>query len=212
MVEYRWLHSRHDRHGLLSQLELLDKWIARFDNGSTGISFPHRVLIAKVNESRVGIWLGLNSVLTASSLLLALLQKRCQHKTVRDPATAALLLDTTALLDQDTTGLCNAITLREDKSLRLCLQMSNHDGLYDHPRVKVDNLDQLPDHKSRRKKGKKHAPKKNETSINRRPPMTDANARPAGAGDYLVSPSRGLVFYNRLSNEARPAVRKTTHD
>lgn len=128
---------------------------------TTGISFPYPVLIAQVNEPRIVIWLGLNAVLTISGLLLALLQKRCQHKTVRDPATAALLLDTTALLDQDTTGLCNAITLRkEDKSLRLRLQMSNQDGLYDHPRVKVDNLDQLPHHKSRRKKGKKHAPKK----------------------------------------------------
>lgn len=126
----------------------------------TNISNPHAVLIAQVNEPRIALWFGLNAVLPISGVLLALLQKRCQHKAVRDPSTAALLLDTTALLDQDTTGLCNAATLRKgDKSLRLRLQMPDHGGLYNHPRIKVENLDQLPHYESRRKEWKKHAPK-----------------------------------------------------
>ena len=87
---------------------------------TTGISIPYSVLTAEISTSRIATWFGLNVVLTISGLLLASLQTRCQHKVVRDPATAVLLLDTTALQDQDTTGLCNAVTLRkEDKSLRL---------------------------------------------------------------------------------------------
>ena len=132
---------------------------------TTVISNPYPVLIAQVNRFRIVLWFGLNAVLTVSGILLALLQKHCQHKAVRNPAIAALLLDTTALLDQDTTGLCNAVTLRkEDKSLRLRLQIQNHDVVYEHPRINVDNLDQLPPYESRRKEWKNYA-QKNELEL-----------------------------------------------
>lgn len=108
----------------------------------TNISKPYPVLIAQVDKLRIAVWFALNAVLPISGILLAFLQRRCRHKAVRDPAIAALLLDTTALLDQDTNGLCNAVDLqKEDRSLRLrlLLQMpSNHGELYHHPRIKVD--------------------------------------------------------------------------
>ena len=132
---------------------------------TTSISYPYPILIAQVNKSRIALWFGLNAILTISDVLLASLQKHCQHKAVRNQATAALLLDTTALLDQDTTGLCNAATLRkEDKLLRLRLQMPDHDGGYNHSRVKVDSLDWIPDDESRSKEWKNHV-RTNETEL-----------------------------------------------
>lgn len=131
----------------------------------TKISTPFSVLTAQVSEPRIRLWFVLNALLTISGVLLALLQKRCQHNIVRDPAAVALLLDTTALLDQDTTGLCNAVTLRkEDKSLRLRLQMPYHDGYYSHPRIQIDTSDLLSQSENRRKQWKKHV--KNDEDLN----------------------------------------------
>lgn len=114
---------------------------------STTISKPYPVLIAQVDEFRIFLWFALNAVLPVSGVLLALLQRRCRHKAVRDPALAALLLDTTALLERDVKGLCNAVVLkREEKALRMFLQLpEKHDdggeggggGVYHHPRIKV---------------------------------------------------------------------------
>lgn len=105
----------------------------------TKISTPYSVLIARVTTWRVCAWLGLNLVLTISGLLLAVLQKNCQNKTVRDPALAALMLDTSALLSQDSTGLCNAVALRKgDNALRLRMEIPNSNARYRHARLIPD--------------------------------------------------------------------------
>lgn len=106
---------------------------------ATRISTPYPVLIAQVTSWRVSVWLGLNGALTISGLVLAILQRNCQHKTVRNPALAALMLDTSALLDQDTAGLCNAVSLRKkDGSLRLRLKTSDNNARYRHIRLEAD--------------------------------------------------------------------------
>lgn len=105
----------------------------------TEISTPYSILVAQVTTWRVLTWFGLNAFLTISGLLLAVLQRKCQHKTIRNPALAALMLDTNALLSQDTTGLCNAVTLRKrDGPLRLRLKPSNGSMFYRHARLDVD--------------------------------------------------------------------------
>ena len=97
----------------------------------TSVSTPYPVLIAQITNWRVYVRLALTGGLTISGLALEILQKQCQHKVIRNPALAALLLDTSALLDQDTTGLCNSVSLRKkDGSLRLRLSTSNNDARY----------------------------------------------------------------------------------
>jgi hypothetical protein len=105
----------------------------------TEISTPYSILVAQITTWRVLAWFGSNSFLAISGLLLAVLQRKCQNKTIRNPALAALMLDTSALLSQDTTGLCNAITLRKrDGPLRLRIKPSNRNVLYKHARLDVD--------------------------------------------------------------------------
>jgi hypothetical protein len=107
---------------------------------TSGIRTPTPVLIVQVNHLRVGTWFGLNASLTVSGILLALLQKRCRNKTVRNPVLAALLLDTTAIFHQDTTGLCNATSLQKaDESLWMqCQRRSSEGAIYNHPRIEID--------------------------------------------------------------------------
>jgi hypothetical protein len=105
----------------------------------TEISTPYSILVAQITTWRVLTWFGSNAFLTISGLLLAVLQRKCQNKTIRNPALAALMLDTSALLSQDTTGLCNAVTLRKrDGPLRLRIKLSNGNVLYKHARLDVD--------------------------------------------------------------------------
>ena len=105
----------------------------------TEISTPYSILVAQVTTWRALTWFGSNAFLTVSGLLLAVLQRKCRNKTVRNPALAALMLDSSAPLGQDTTGLCNAITLRKrDGLLRLRIQPSNGNVPYKHARLDVD--------------------------------------------------------------------------
>jgi hypothetical protein len=104
----------------------------------TEVSTPYPILIAKVITWRVSTWFGLNTILTISGLLLAHLQRYCENKTIRNPALAALMLDTSAILRQDANGLCNAVFLRKcDESLRLRIKVSEGNMNYEHPRVEI---------------------------------------------------------------------------
>jgi hypothetical protein len=85
-------------------------------------------------------WFALNRLLTVSGVLLAILQSTCAGKTVRNPALAALLLDSKAVLESDSDGLCNALELnRNDAHRRIKLVVSSEKyGAYQHPRLVPD--------------------------------------------------------------------------
>lgn len=104
----------------------------------TEISTPYPVLVARIITWRVLAWFGLNLMLSLSGVLLAILQKSCQNKTIRNPVLAAIMLDTSAILGRDSDGLCNSVSLQKgDDSLRLRIKLSKKYENYEHPRIEI---------------------------------------------------------------------------
>jgi hypothetical protein len=111
--------------------------------GQTTAKAAFQVLNARVSKWRMLTWFGLNHLLTISGVLLAVLQSACAGKTVRNPALAALMLDTKAVLESDTSGFCNALELnKKDAHRRIKLVVSSEkSATYHHPRLVLDIRD-----------------------------------------------------------------------
>ncbi|KLO81279.1 putative uracil permease [Fusarium fujikuroi] len=69
---------------------------------------PSSLLKVRVSVWRLYAWLGINALLAVSGVLLLALQSRCRVKTVNGPVVASLMMDSSAVIDSDKTGLCNA--------------------------------------------------------------------------------------------------------
>ena len=109
---------------------------------ATRIGTPIPVLIARVTSWRVFVWLGLNGALPLSGLILAFLQRKCQHKVICNPTLAALTLDSRDLRDQDVTGLDNAVSLRKkDGAPWSRLKVSDKTAGYSYIQLEVDVTD-----------------------------------------------------------------------
>lgn len=95
---------------------------------------PHPTLLrAQVSSWRMFTWLGINALFLLSGLLLLVLQSTCEGKTVNDPVVAALMLDSSGVIESDVTGLCNATDLGQSKGdadakLKLFLQMNGRNS------------------------------------------------------------------------------------
>jgi hypothetical protein len=101
---------------------------------TTELKQPFAVLVADVVTWRVLAWFGINALLTISGVFLVYLQGKCLGKTVRDTTLTPLMLDSSAVLRRDASGLCNAVALnRQDQSLRLRLVVSKDKMHYTHP-------------------------------------------------------------------------------
>jgi hypothetical protein len=53
-------------------------------------------------------WFGINALLVASGVFPFVVQSTCRVKTVNNPVVASLIMDSSAVIDADETGLCNA--------------------------------------------------------------------------------------------------------
>ncbi|KAJ4303691.1 hypothetical protein N0V90_002592 [Kalmusia sp. IMI 367209] len=108
---------------------------------TTVLRRPVPVLVASISTWRAWTWLGVNALLTVSSILLAVLQSQSQAKTVRDPVISALLLDTSHIIQHDRRGLCNAVDAdKTDGQLRLRLIVPRKAGsLYRHAYLDVED-------------------------------------------------------------------------
>ncbi|KAF5986297.1 multidrug resistance-associated abc transporter [Fusarium coicis] len=74
----------------------------------TDIWQPSFLLQARVSTWRMYAWFGINALLVASGVFLFAVQSTCRVKTVNDPVVASLMMDSSAVIDTDETGLCNA--------------------------------------------------------------------------------------------------------
>ena len=96
-------------------------------------------LAAHLSKGRVIAWCILNLLLAVSAVLLSIVQRRCLFKAVVSPWLSALLLDTSALIDSDVVGLCNARKLGDqDKRTHLklfCRDDETRQDTYKHPVV-----------------------------------------------------------------------------
>ena len=86
-------------------------------NTTTGISAPQSVIRASVSGSRMVAWLGMNLLLTIAGLILMWLQSRCVGKTVRDFTLAAVFMDPQEILQEDESGICNAVSISKQDRL-----------------------------------------------------------------------------------------------
>ena len=99
---------------------------------------PFPILEASVTKWRVLVWYTLN-LLTFSGAIMGLVESWCRFKTIRDPTLAALLLDTSAIVNHDESGLCNAVSLEgadEAQRVRLIVSSEGKEP-YRHPYLEV---------------------------------------------------------------------------
>lgn len=107
----------------------LTELLAGSSNVTTPAMEPQLSLLrALVSPWRMYTWLGINALLVLSGILLLVLQSTCEGKTVNDPVVAAILLDSSEVIANDATGLCNATDLGQgqsdaDEKLKLFLRM-----------------------------------------------------------------------------------------
>ena len=113
---------------------------------------PFPILKASVTKWRVLVWYAVNLLLTVSGMIMGLVESWCRFKTIRDPTLATLLLDTSAIIDHDDSGLCNAISLEgADGTRRVRLVVPSGSQIpYKHPYLEVGNRKLVEE----RKKGK----------------------------------------------------------
>ena len=81
---------------------------------------PHTAVRASVLKSRMYMWAGINLLLSLSGGLLIFVQRQCIRKPVVDTNIAAIMMDSSPLLEQDVNGLCNAVMLgKKDNRLKM---------------------------------------------------------------------------------------------
>ncbi|CVL06973.1 uncharacterized protein FMAN_12060 [Fusarium mangiferae] len=102
---------------------------------------PSSLLKVRVSVWRMYTWLGINALLVVSGVLLLALQSRCRVKTVNDPVVASLMIDSSAVINSDKTGLCNATDIGSgfgNARLEVFLKVNSISHLvenYHHPRL-----------------------------------------------------------------------------
>jgi hypothetical protein len=114
--------------------------LTNFFSGSTTTdhrtSVPVSVLHADLITWRVWLWLALKASLARSGLVLILMQRLCDTGVIQNSAVTALLLDSRAVIDQET-SLCDAAgsLTTKNMSLRLVLRTSQQTDGYQHSRL-----------------------------------------------------------------------------
>jgi hypothetical protein len=78
---------------------------------STNMILPVNVVEAHVEAWRIWLWLGLNCLMPISGIVLWVVQRCSLNKPTSDPVLTAIMMDASRLLEKDTSGLCNAVTL-----------------------------------------------------------------------------------------------------
>ena len=101
----------------------------------TDVMIPVLMSRAQVFHWRVYVWLGLNILLTLSGVLFIFVQRRGKKPLVVNVAIAALLLDTSRVLEIDKHGLCDLSQLTEEDSKIGTLRLQEEHG---HRFVDVD--------------------------------------------------------------------------
>ncbi|KAF4992032.1 hypothetical protein FDECE_13839 [Fusarium decemcellulare] len=74
----------------------------------TEVRKPSLLLEAQVTTWRMYLWLGINLLLVVSGLFLAVIQSSCNAKTINDPVIATIMMDSSEVIIEDKSGLCNA--------------------------------------------------------------------------------------------------------
>ncbi len=81
---------------------------------------PRTAVRASVLRSRMYMWAGINLLLSLSGGLLIIVQGQCVRKPVVNTNIAAIMMDSSPLLEQDVNGLCNAVMLgKKDNRLKM---------------------------------------------------------------------------------------------
>lgn len=99
-------------------------------NGSASATLAEPVIRARVDLTRMLIWLGMCGTVTLSAVLVAGGEIVSSTKTVRDAALTALSMDLSEVAHSGrTSGLCNAVTLNEEDEKLPRLKFANdYDG------------------------------------------------------------------------------------
>ncbi|KUJ12606.1 uncharacterized protein LY89DRAFT_738380 [Mollisia scopiformis] len=84
-------------------------------------------IVARVSSWRVGLWIGMNVLLTLASIILLTVQSGCTRDIVEDPVLAPILLDSSEVIGAGHTGLCNlnVLTKEADRQGKLRLRCLN---------------------------------------------------------------------------------------
>lgn len=100
------------------------------DKESANATLAESVIRARVDRTRMLIWLGMCGTLTLSAMLVAVGERVSSTKTVRDAALMALSMDLSEVAHSGrTSGLCNAVALsKEDRKLPRLKFANDHDG------------------------------------------------------------------------------------
>jgi hypothetical protein len=90
------------------------------------VTEPVEAVRAFISKPRMYAWTAVNLLLTLSGTILVITQAQCKRKPVVDAVLAAIMMDTSVVRSNDSTGLCNAVKLQDsDKSVgKLRLQRS----------------------------------------------------------------------------------------
>lgn len=98
------------------------------DEESVTVRLAEPVIRARVESSKLFIWLSMCSTMTLSALLLSLGLMLSSTKTIRDPTLAALSMDLSEVAHSGrTSGLCNAVALSEEDKKLPKLKFANDD-------------------------------------------------------------------------------------
>lgn len=95
---------------------------------TTELWAPHEVLLASITGWKIYLYLGLNTLLTVSGLLLIALQYKSVMKPIVDTSLTAILLDSSQVIGMNVKGLCNVKSLSEvlgASKLRVRLRLWN---------------------------------------------------------------------------------------
>jgi len=88
---------------------------------------PVQMLQASISGPRVYAWLAIQLLLGLAGMILLTIQRHCSRQVILDSPAAALVMDSTALLEHDTNGLTNMsyCTARDVATGRFSLGIRN---------------------------------------------------------------------------------------
>ncbi|KAH9240095.1 hypothetical protein K456DRAFT_31203 [Colletotrichum gloeosporioides 23] len=103
---------------------------------------PVEALRTEVSPVRILSWLSISMLFVLSGFLVLVLDNCSDGMTVSNPVIAAVMLDSSGVIEADDTGLCNAVDISKDRGndteRRLRLEVSNGragTSDYKHPRL-----------------------------------------------------------------------------
>lgn len=127
----------------------LTEWMADTSQTEATIYEPEASLLrARVSPWRMLMWLATNMLLVISGILLLSYQVTCDGKTVNDSVVAAMMTDSSEVIESDSTGLCNAMDVGQGHGktqLKLRLQVSGSKPvggvqMTSHPHARQDHV------------------------------------------------------------------------